>query len=294
MNKSGNSTLTWERAPKLRKPVFVVGYHGWSDAGSVASDTLTHIIQTLRPMTLARLDHEPFMVFSLERPTATIENGLLSSVESLSASLEFWINPEGPQDLVLMLAHEPHCNWMTYGSAIAEAMSKIGAAHVITIGGVQDTISHSSSAVISVVCSSTETLASQLGRDAALNPADYKGPISIHTIILSACKKVGIESTGLWAHVPAYLQKNPRQVARLIKILNNFVGMNCETEDLNRESIELDRRIEEALSLDSNLREFVESIEGKEQRKQSDGEGADNIIRLNDFLRREPQKDQDL
>lgn len=293
MNTSANSTLTWERAPKLRKPVFVVGYHGWADAGSVASDTLTHIIETLSPITLARLDHEPFMVFSLERPTATINNGLLSRVESLSTSMKFWINPDGPQDLVLMLAHEPHCNWMSYGSAIAEAMSKIGAEHVITIGGVQDTISHSSSAVISVVCSSAETLAAQLGHDNSLNPADYSGPISIHTIILSACKKVGIESTGLWAHVPAYLQKNPRQVARLIKILNKSIGMNCETEGLHRESIELDRRIEEALSLDPNLREFVESIEGKEQSKQTDGVGADNIIRLNDFLRRDPQRDQD-
>jgi predicted ATP-grasp superfamily ATP-dependent carboligase len=242
---------------------------------------------------MAYLNHEPFMIQSLERPVAHIENGLVNSVDSMNTSLMFWVNPQGPPDLVLMLAHEPHCNWISYGDVVAQAMFKLSAGHLITIGGVQDSISHSARTTISVVCSSEATLEQQLHNAPTLNPADYNGPISIHTILLTACSKIGVESTGLWAHVPAYLQKNPRQVAQMVSILNQSIGMNCAIEDLKRESIELDRRIDEALAMDPNLREFVETIENKEQTQEAPVSGAEKIIRLNDFLRRDPQRDPD-
>jgi proteasome assembly chaperone (PAC2) family protein len=285
------SPLRWEQAPKLKSPVFLVGFKGWADAGGVASDTLSHVIEALQPLTMAYINNESFMIQSLERPVAKIESGLLSSMGAMDTSLKFWVNPDGPSDLVLMLAPEPHYNWLSYGDLIAGAMAKLGATHLITIGGVQDTVSHSAAATISVVCSSSETLSEQLRQDPSLNPADYEGPISVHTALLIACARIGIESTGLWAHVPAYLQKNPRQVARLVSILNKSIGMDCSAEDLKRESIELDRRIDEALAMDPNLREFVETIEDKEKREGASSSGKDKIIRLNDFLRREPQRD---
>jgi predicted ATP-grasp superfamily ATP-dependent carboligase len=123
-----------------------------------------------------------------------------------------------------------------------------------------------------------------------IRAANYHGPISIHSRLLHACSEAGVQAVSLWGHVPVYLQYNPWLVIKLVKILNEVVGMQCPVEPLKRQSIELDRRINEALAQDSNLKQFVETIEGREDTRAQDGRN-DNIIRLNDFLRRETRID---
>ncbi len=94
----------------------------------------------------------------------------------------------------------------------------------------------------------------------------------------------------LWGHVPAYLQRSPRVVYKLITILNKAVGMKCPVQILRQQSIELDRKISEALAKDPGLRQFVESIEEKRSQKEPSS-SDDKIIHMNDFLRRDPKKD---
>ncbi|MBI5248783.1 MAG: hypothetical protein HY912_04750, partial [Desulfomonile tiedjei] len=70
-----------------------------------------------------------------------------------------------------------------------------------------------------------------------------------------------------------------------------LVGMRCPLDILEQKSMELDRKINEALSKDPNLKQFVESIEGN--RPRGDSTSEDNIIRLNDFLKRDHPKEPD-
>jgi hypothetical protein len=52
----------------------------------------------------------------------------------------------------------------------------------------------------------------------------------------------------------------------------------------------LDRRINDILSKDLNLKQFVQSIEGKKRGRPSAPDG-DKIIRLDNFLRRDSDND---
>ena len=79
-------------------------------------------------------------------------------------------------------------------------------------------------------------------------------------------------------------------MAKLVSILNKAVGMHCSVKSLNQKSIELDRKINEALARDPDLKHLVETIEGKDNPKTS-LPGDDKVIRMNDFLRRDPRKD---
>jgi len=125
--------------------------------------------------------------------------------------------------------------------------------------------------------------------DGTIQLAQYHGPISIHSCLVKRCMEAGVEAVSLWGHVPAYLQKNPRVVTRIVTILNRAVGMECPVETLRHQSVELDRKLQEALSRDPNLRQLVESLENEEPGEKSPGE--EKVIRLNDFVRRDVRKD---
>jgi proteasome assembly chaperone (PAC2) family protein len=102
----------------------------------------------------------------------------------------------------------------------------------------------------------------------------------------------GLQAISLWGHAPAYLQKNPRLVARIVSILGKAMGFHCPVETLKRKAVELDRKISDALARDPNLKQLVESIEEKDISRRSSGRD-DKIIHLNDFLRRDPHEDAD-
>ena len=108
------SYLKWEAVPELKDPFLVAGFHGWSDAGSVSSDSLAYLMETLKPRVLATLSDEPFVNYTLSRPVAQIEDGIIHELEPATAEFMCWKNVDGGHDLVLFLGKEPHYWWENY------------------------------------------------------------------------------------------------------------------------------------------------------------------------------------
>ncbi|MEW6350988.1 MAG: PAC2 family protein [Thermodesulfobacteriota bacterium] len=292
MNESNpaSSYLRWNDVPSLRFPFMIMGFYGWSNAGNASSETMAYLMETLGAATIAYVSHEPFLNYTEDRPVGEIRNGLIQHIEPSSAAIKCWVNDHTERDLILFLDHEPHTNWSTYTELIMGAVNRLGVERVYTIGGVQDTVSHVSTPMISTVASTASMVAEAIALGHGIRPSEYVGPISIHSRVIQACSEAGVEAVSLWAHVPVYLQSNPRVVSKLVKIMNMIVGMRCPIEPLHRKAIDLDRKINEAIAEDPNLKQFVESIEGKEERPNSLGRG-EKIIHLNDFLRRDPRND---
>jgi len=283
------SLLDWSSVPQLRDPFLVIGFDGWSNAGSVSTDTIQHLVETLKPSVIAGVNEEPFINYTLDRPVGQIEDGIIHDLEGMSKEVFAWESQGGDHDLVLFSGKEPHFGWPAYSRTILAIVRCLSVKRLYTVGGVQDTVSHSASPLVTVVGSSpiiiTETCALAKG----MRPADYYGPVSIHSWLIKVCMDEGVEAASLWGHVPAYLQRSPKLVAKIVGILNEAAGMQCPVDSLNQKSIELDRKINEALAKDPNLKRFVETIEQKETPDASDAD--DKVIRLNDFLRRDSRKD---
>jgi proteasome assembly chaperone (PAC2) family protein len=284
------SYIEWNNVPELSKPVLIAGFHGWSDAGGASTDTIQYLIEALQPNELATLNNEPFVNYTLDRPVAQIEDGLIHEMEPMSSGLYYWNNTVGSSDVVLLLGKEPHHSWLTYSTLIVDIIRKLRVKQLYTVGGVQDTISHSTPPVVTIVGSTPAVVERALKLDVHVRTADYYGPVSIHSWLIKACMGASIDALSLWGHVPAYLQKNPRVVSKLVSILSKAVGMQCPVDILVQKSIELDRKINEALAKDPNLKDLVERIEEKDTARPPSLTG-DKVIRLNDFLRRDPHKD---
>ncbi len=289
---SVSSKLNWLEIPDLREPYFIAGFYGWSNAGNISSDTVAYLQELLKPRAFATLSDEEFINYTLNRPIGHIENGIVLHLESLTTEVSYWTNSEGDRDIILFLGKEPHANWRSFGEIISQIIRKLGVKRLYTLGGVQDTISHSAPVVISVVGSSPYLVDGMIQLEDGIEAANYYGPVSIHSYLIKMCIEAGIEAMSLWGHVPAYLQRSPRVVKKLVTVLNKAVGMNCPTQLLQHQSMALDRKINEAIAKDPSLREMIESVEDK---KSIDEPPSDDnkVIRLNDFLHRDPNRDSD-
>ncbi len=282
--------IQWERTPELKAPILVAGFQGWSDAGEVSTATLNYFAEELHASVFARVSLEPFINFTLDRPVALIRKGLVEDVESMATDVYAHSSPTAKHDLVLLLSKEPQTNWQLFARTIVAMVKRLGVEKVYTIGGVQDTISHSSAPQCSIVGSSEDAVQETTALQSGITAAEYQGPISIHTCLIRTAHEHGITAVSLWGHVPAYLQKAPRLVAKLVSLISDVTGCHCPTEPLIKQALELDRKIEEALAKDPNLKQFVEALETHEN-SGSPSHDRDKIIRLNEFLRRDGQRD---
>ena len=286
------SHIQLDVVPELKEPFFISAFLGWSNAGSVASDTIEYLYEILNPEVFGKFNNEHFSHFTSERPLGHVQDGLLKDLERATSQLKYWKNPSGNHDLVFLLSQEPHLNWELYSHVILQLVHRMKIRRLYTLGGVQDTISHSAPPQISIVGTSLELVQQTMEVEASIQAANYYGPISIHSRLIKMCMENDIEGVSLWGHVPAYLQRSPRAVATLVNIFSSVVGMECPVGGLLQKAIELDRKISEALARDPNLREFVEAIENKDE-EDSPLNGEDKVIRLNEFLRKDPFKDQE-
>lgn len=281
--------VQWNDVPKLKDPIMIVGFHGWSDAGGVSSDTVEYLQGVLDSEVFATISEEPFINYTLDRPTGQISDGLIKEVEGMTTEVAWSAGPDRAHDLVLLLGKEPHFNWQLYTDVLVELMRRIGVRLLYTVGGVQDTVSHTAAPEISVVATTEDAVESAVLLGDGVRAAEYYGPVSIHTCLLNRCKETDIVGVSFWGHVPAYLQKNPRVVGRIVSIMSRATGVPVPIDKLRMKAVEIDRRISEILAKDPNLRLFVESIEQKKEG--APRPAGDKIIRLNDFLRRDPNKD---
>ncbi|MGB6067860.1 MAG: PAC2 family protein [Desulfomonilaceae bacterium] len=283
------SQVNWHEIPTLKAPIMVAGFRGWADAASVSSDTLQFLIDMLKPQTAATISDELFVHYTTDRPIAQVEDGIIHELEPMITELFYWINVDGDHDLILLLAREPHFNWPTYTDGLLDIIRELNIFRLYTVGGVQDTILHSGPVVVSVVGSTPAAVKGAVALEPGIRAAEYYGPVSIHSYLIRACAGEATEAVSLWGHVPAYLQKSPRVVAKIVSILNKAVGMHCSVESLTQKSIELDRQINEALAKDPDLKRLVENMEEISPSGISPV-GDDKVIRMNDFLRRDPRK----
>ena len=288
--EKNSPSVDWVETPTLRAPYLVVGFHGWSDAASVSSETLLYLRETLKTTPLATVRSEPFVNYSLDRPVARIEEGIIVELESTTTELSYWINPHSSRDMVFLLGREPHMNWHRYADVVLQVSQKLGVEVLYTVGGVQDTVSHTAPPMVSIVGSSPEVVDRTMRLERGLQRADYHGPISIHSLLVMKGKAAGIDAASLWGHAPAYLQKHPRLVVKLVSILNRATGMECPLDRLRKRSADVDRKIDEAISRDPNLKQLVESVEGKADSLDAPSRG-EKVIHLDDFLRRDSKKD---
>jgi len=277
--------------PALRSPVVIMAFGGWSDTGTVTTDTAQRLIDAYDAQRFVTVDPEDYFVFTETRPLVRLTEGGVRELR-WPVNEAYWARLEdAPNDLVIVSGMEPNLLWKTFATRFAEILASLKPSIVATLVARPAATPHTRP--IPVTGSSADPrLAAKYGLGRSL----YQGPTGILGVLHDALRQKDVPLISLAAGVPHYLnvEENPPATAALLRALEPVLGVPPPLGELDAESVRFLERVEEASHGDDQIGAYVRTLEehyGEQEEVEDAGEGgdlpsADDILRdVEDFLR---------
>src|SRR5687768_15188895 len=102
--------LSFTHSPTLNRPIMLLAFMGWNDAGTAATFAGKFLLQRLAAQKFASLDPETFYNFVEQRPTVKVKNGV-REISWPANEFSYASNPGLLQDVIIGLGVEPHLRW---------------------------------------------------------------------------------------------------------------------------------------------------------------------------------------
>jgi proteasome assembly chaperone (PAC2) family protein len=251
------SMITNHQEVELRSPILVAAFRGWNDAGDAASFAATHLGRTLAAEKIASIDPEEFYDFQAVRPEVRLVDGMTREINW--PANEFWASRgHSGHDLILFVGTEPNLRWRMFSELVVKVARKYGVQLVVTFGALLADVAHSRPVPITGTAADP-ALVERLG----LTRSGYEGPTGIVGVLNDAFGKNGIDSASLWAAVPHYLAvtPNPKAALALIRKATELIGVDAETQELERATAAYEKRVSEMVAGDEDVEAYVKLLE---------------------------------
>jgi proteasome assembly chaperone (PAC2) family protein len=250
--------VQWDRTPKLRHPALVCSFKGWNDAAESATAALSYVSSKWGAERLGAIDPEEFYDFQVTRPTVRMTEGQTREIEWPELVIES-ASPEGAgRDVVFLSGAEPNLRWKGFSATVIEAARELGVELVISLGALLADIPHTRPVQITGIAADPD-LVQRLG----FSQARYEGPTGIVGVLHDACARAGLLSASLWAPVPHYVATvpSPKATLALLRRLEDLLEVPIETDELDEAAVEYERRLDEAVASEPEVRALVERLE---------------------------------
>ncbi|QIK73542.1 PAC2 family protein [Propioniciclava coleopterorum] len=237
----------------LRRPVVVFAFSGWNDAGDAATGVVDHLSDVYDTDYGFSLDADEYYDLTQNRPVV-VREGDHRTVQW--ATTEVLIAHLGERDVVLVNGPEPNFRWRGFSAALVSAFRSIKPERVIAMGAMLADAPHSRAVPISE------------------DGTDYVGPSGIVGLLASACADAGLNVTTLWASVPHYVSDppNPKATLALISRLEEFLDEPVDHGDLAAAAALWETRVDELVSEDVDIVEYVRELESRYDTAEATGE----------------------
>lgn len=248
--------VLFDQRPEMERPVVVMAFSGWNDAGESASTAADALTNTWGALPFGRIDPEEFFDFQATRPTVRLVDGRSRSISWPQHTFAH-ARVDG-RDIVLLTGPEPNLRWRTFSHTIVDTCRTIGASRLITLGAFLADVPHRHP--VPVVGSASDPHdAAALG----LSASNYEGPTGIIGVTHDVATRQGLPSVSFWAAVPHYLPlgDNPRAAVALAERLCAFLDITADLGRLERTTEVWQQAIEDQIANDDTLRRYVESVE---------------------------------
>ena len=268
----------------LRSPVVIVAFTGWSDTGTVTTDTATRLIEAYGAERFLEVDPEEYYVFTDTRPTVRLAaDGMRELIwprnEAFAARLA-----DAAHDVVIVRGTEPNLRWRAFSTQLTEAIAQTSPSLICTLVARPAATPHTRP--IPVGGSSADpALAARFG----LGRSAYQGPTGIIGVLHDELRKRNVPLISLAASVPHYLNvdENPPATFALLRALEPVVGLPPPLGDLESEGRQFIERVNEASRGDEQIGAYVRTLEehyGEEQ-AETYAEGGAELLSTDDILR---------
>jgi hypothetical protein len=267
-----------EPLPDLAEPVVIAAFDGWVDAGSAATSVLEQLGDGA-PV-IARFDPDQLFDYRSRRPTLTIRNGRLDSLEWPEVTLK--LARHGGRDLLVLTGEEPDDRWHRLADETVELLGRLGVTQWISLGAIPAAVAHTRPVPILGTASHDGLLRG------GVNPGPaglLRVPSAALSMLEIAVAASGVPAVGYFAQIPHYVS-GPYALAalELLRSVEQHLDVSLPHGDLEEESRQLRQRLDAATAADETTRAYVERLESMvdEARQPS---GDDLIAEIERFLR---------
>ena len=275
--------LRWQEQPRLRQPVMVVAFGGWSDAGDAATAAVRYLTEQWDGQPFADVDPEDFFDFTSTRPEVRLDGEGVRHVDWPTNTFHACSVPGTGIDVVTLAGIEPQLRWRTFSEHVIGVAHAVGARLVVTLGALLAEVPHSRP--VSVFGTSYDE---QVMDSLELNPSRYEGPTGMTGVLHQACQDDGLASAGLWAAVPTYVPAapSPKAALALVQRTARLLEVSISTAELQLATDAYERQVSELVREDEETSDYVAQLEQRYD-EEPDGftDGESLVDEVERFLR---------
>ena len=267
----------------LRSPVVIAAFEGWNDAGDAATAAVEHLELVWEARPLVTIDPEDYYDFQVNRPMVTLIDGVTRRIQWPSTRLSL-CRLDGPRDVILIRGLEPNMRWKAFCAEILDVATDLDADLLIALGALLADAPHTRPIPVTGTASDSR-VAARLGLDASR----YEGPTGIVGVLHDQCVQRGLPSVSFWAAVPHYVAQppSPKATLALLRRVEDVLDVQVPLGDLEEQSRAWERQVNELAAEDSEVAEYVRSLEEREAETDLPEASGEAIAReFERFLRR--------
>jgi proteasome assembly chaperone (PAC2) family protein len=270
--------------PSLDDPVVLAAFEGWNDAADAATGALEHLERAWQARPLAALDPDDYYDFQVNRPTVSLVDGMTRRIEWPTTRLSVARPAGAGRDVVLLRGLEPNMRWRGFCGELIEVLGEVGARSVVTLGALLADTPHTRPVPVTGTASDPDAV-EELG----VSRSRYEGPTGILGVFQDACSQAGFRSVSYWAAVPHYVPQAPcaKATLALLRRVEDVLDVSIDLGELEAEARSWERTVDELARSDSDISDYVRSLESREPAADLPEASGEAIAReFERFLRR--------
>jgi len=240
--------------------VAIAAFEGWNDAAEAASGLVNHLGIAWASTPIAAIDPDDFYDFQVNRPVIDVVGGKTERLVwpttrlSLARTAATGLN----RDVVLVHGVEPNMRWRGFTDELIAGFTELGVEMVILIGALLADSPHTRPVPVQVSGSNQQLL-----RGVGSEPVDYKGSSGIVGVLQYTCAAADIPTVSLWASVPHYVAQSPspKVTLALLRGVEDLLDVSLPQAELPEEARAWERGVDELAQQDSDVAEYVRTLE---------------------------------
>jgi len=148
--------------------------------------------------------------------------------------------------------------WRGFTDELISGFTELGVEMVILIGALLADSPHTRPVPVQVSGSDPALL-----RGVGSEPTDYKGSSGIVGVLQYTCATADIPTVSLWASVPHYVATapSPKVTLALLRSVEDVLDVSLPQADLPEEARAWERGVDELAQQDSDVAEYVRTLE---------------------------------
>ena len=261
MRRSGGEAIKFSDVDgPLAHPVAIAAVVGWNDAAEAASGLVNHLGIAWASTPIAAIDPDDFYDFQVNRPVIDVVAGKTERLvwPTTRLSLARAAATGLSRDVVLVHGVEPNMRWRGFTDELIAGFTELGVEMVILIGALLADSPHTRPVPVQVSGSNQQLL-----RGVGSEPVDYKGSSGIVGVLQYTCAAADIPTVSLWASVPHYVAQSPspKVTLALLRGVEDLLDVSLPQAELPEEARAWERGVDELAQQDSDVAEYVRTLE---------------------------------